>query len=112
MKVEHFMEERMLKITITEEIDHHTSSIIRTRIDYEITRFRPKKVVMDLKNVKFMDSAGIGLIIGRFKMANSYGGCLEIENANSKLMEIFEMSGLPKIIHFKEKEKEEVVSNG
>ena len=109
MKVNHYLEEKILKVYITEEIDHHTSSIIRTRLDYEISRLRPKKVIIDLKNVKFMDSAGIGLIIGRFKVAKSYGGDLEIENANDKLMRIFEMSGLPKIIEFKENKKDEVV---
>ena len=102
MKVEHFVDERILKVLITEEIDHHTSNIIRTRLDYEISRFRPKKVIINLENVKFMDSAGIGLIIGRFKTTKTYGGVLEIENANEKLMKIFEMSGLPKIIDFKE----------
>ena len=109
MKIDHYMDEKTLRILITEEIDHHTSSIIRTRLDYEISRFRPKKVIIDLEKVKFMDSAGIGLIIGRYKVVKSYGDELEIENANSKLMRIFEMSGLPKIISFKENKKEEVI---
>ena len=102
MQVNHYVDEKVLKVLITEEIDHHTASSIRTRLDYEISRFRPKKVVIDLERVKFMDSAGIGLIIGRYKTTKSYGGCLEIENTNSKLMKIFEMSGLPKIINFTE----------
>lgn len=105
MKIEHFLEEKMLKILITEEIDHHTSSIIRTRLDYEIERFRPKKVVINLEKVGFMDSAGIGLLIGRYKIINNCGGVLEIENVNDNLMRIFEMSGLPKIINFKNNEK-------
>ena len=98
MKVEHFVEERVLKISLNEEIDHHTSERIRSRSDYEITRFRPRKVIIDLENVKFMDSAGIGLIIGRYKTAKSYGGSLEVENVNEKMMRIFEISGIPKII--------------
>lgn len=109
MKIDHYIDEKILKIYITEEIDHHTSSVIRTRLDYEISRFRPKKVVIDMERVKFMDSAGIGLLIGRYKVAKSYGGCLEIENTNEKLMSIFEMAGLPKIIEFKENRKEEVI---
>ena len=104
MKVEHYMEEKILKIIMTEEIDHHTSLTIRTRLDYEISRFRPKKVIIDLENVKFMDSAGIGLIIGRYKVIKECGGQLEIENVNLKLMRIFEMSGLNKIIEFNQKE--------
>lgn len=109
MKVEHYINEKVLKVLITEEIDHHSSSIIRTRLDYEISRFRPRKVILDLEKVKFMDSAGIGLLLGRLKTIKSYGGELEIENSSDNLMRIFEMSGLPKFITFKKKIKEEVV---
>ena len=109
MKVEHFINEKILKVLITEEIDHHTASIIRTRLDYEIIRFRPQKVIIDLKNVKFMDSSGIGLIIGRYKNIQNYGGILEIENVNFNLMKIFNMSGLPKIIKFKNISTEELI---
>lgn len=105
MQVEHFIKEKILKFIITEEIDHHSSSLIRTRIDYEISRFCPKKVIIDLGKVRFMDSAGIGLIIGRYKTVTSYGGVLEIKNVNPKLMKIFEMSGLPKIIEFSDNSK-------
>ena len=109
MKVEHFLEEKILKIFVTEEIDHHTSSIIRTRLDYEISRFRPKKVIIDMEKVRFMDSAGIGLLIGRYKIIRSYGGSLEIENVSIKMMRIFEMSGLKKIMKIKENNKEGVI---
>ena len=109
MQINHYIDERILRVLITEEIDHHTSSMIRTRLDYEITRFRPKKVIIDLERVKFMDSAGIGLIIGRYKTIKGCGGSLEIENTSPKLMRIFEMSGLPKIIEFKNNKKEEVI---
>ena len=103
MQINHYLEEKILKVLITEEIDHHTASIIRTRLDYEISRFRPKKVVIDLEKVKFMDSAAIGLIIGRYKTCKSYECELEVENTNPNLMRIFEMSGLPKIIKCKER---------
>ena len=109
MKINHYLDEKILKVLITEEIDHHTSSTIRTRIDYEISRFCPKKVIIDLEKVNFMDSAGIGLIIGRYKVVKSYGGILEIENASEKLIKIFEMAGLPKIIKIYENRKEEVM---
>ena len=105
MKINHYLEEKILEVIITEEIDHHSSSIIRTRLDYEISRFRPKKVIIDLERVKFMDSAGIGLIIGRYKVIKSFDGELEIKNSSEKLMRIFEMAGLPKIIKFNRKEE-------
>ena len=98
MNVKHFIEDKVLLFEFTEELDHHASEKIRKRSDYEIQRFMPKKVVMDFKKVNFMDSAGIGLIIGRYKSANSYGGTLELMNVNNKIKRIFEMAGVLKIV--------------
>lgn len=98
MNVNHFIEDKTLIFEITEELDHHTSEKIRKRADYEIQRFMPKKVIFDFKKVGFMDSAGIGLIIGRYKQTDVYGGKLELINVNEKLKKIFEMSGILKII--------------
>ena len=71
MNVNHLIEDKTLIFEITEELDHHESEKIRKRADYEIQRFMPKKVIFDFKRVKFMDSAGIGLILGRYKQAES-----------------------------------------
>ena len=98
MNVKHFIEDKILLFEFTEELDHHESEKIRKRADYEIQRFMPKKVILDFKRVNFMDSAGIGLIIGRYKSANSYGGTLELVNVNKKVKRIFEMSGVLKIV--------------
>ena len=66
MQVE--FENKELKFTIDEEIDHHTTEKIRKRADYEIELHIPKKVVFDFKNVNFMDSSGIGMLIGRYNL--------------------------------------------
>ena len=102
MIIKHFIDEKKILVELTEEIDHHTSEKIRSRLDYEIQRFMPKKVVIDLDKVGFMDSAGIGLIIGRYKVTACYGGILELENVNPKLWRIFDMSGITNIINIKE----------
>lgn len=98
MNVKHFIEDKVLLFEFTEELDHHEAEKIRKRADYEIQRFMPKKVILDFKKVKFMDSAGIGLIIGRYKSASCYGGTLELVNVNKKIRKIFEMSGILKIV--------------
>ena len=98
MKVKHFVEDKQLVFEITEELDHHETENIRKRADYEIQRLMPKKVVFDFEKVNFMDSAGIGLILGRYKLINYYGGKLELINVNCKLEKIFEMSGLKRFI--------------
>lgn len=103
MNVKHFIENKILVFEITEELDHHICERIRRRADYEIQRFMPKRVVFDFKKVMFMDSAGIGLILGRYKSAKNFGGRLEIINVNEKIKKVFEMSGLLKLIPIIEK---------
>ncbi len=90
-------EDKLLLLEITEEIDHHTTENIRRKADDEITRFMPRKVVFDFSNVSFMDSAGIGMIIGRYKMIKMLGGSLEMVNVSPNIRKIFEMSGVTKI---------------
>ena len=70
MNITYNKEDKLLVMEITEEIDHHTTEKIRRRADYEIQRYMPKKVVFDFNYVNFMDSAGIGLLIGRYKITN------------------------------------------
>ena len=70
----------------------------------------PKKVVFDFKRVNFMDSAGIGLILGRYKQAEMYGGKLELINVSEKLKRIFEMSGILRIIKITDKENIKKIS--
>lgn len=90
--------DKVLKLKITEEIDHHTTEKIRRKADYEIQRHMPKKVIFDFNNVSFMDSAGIGLVVGRYKLINALGGNLEMENVKPGLERVFRMSGILKII--------------
>ena len=99
MNVKHYIKNRTLLFEITEELDHHEAEKLRKRTDYEIQRLMPKKVIFDFENVKFMDSAGIGLIIGRYKQIKSIGGKMELINVNEKIKKIFEMSGILKIIN-------------
>ena len=58
----------------------------------------PKKVIFDFDSVNFMDSSGIGLIIGRYKFTNMLGGKLEVANLTQNVKKIFEMSGILKLI--------------
>ena len=110
MNVKHFIEDRLLVFEITEELDHHTCEIIRRRADYEIQRFMPKRVVFDFNRVVFMDSAGIGFVIGRYKNINSFGGKLEMMNVRDNLKRVFEMSGILKMIPMIDSYEKEKIS--
>ena len=108
MNVKHFIEEKILLFEFTEELDHHESEKIRKRADNEIQRFMPKKVILDFKRVNFMDSAGIGLILGRYKSTSCYGGNVELINVKPKIKKIIEMAGILKIIAIKDNVKEQM----
>ena len=98
MESKFYKEDKLLVFKITEDIDDHSVQKIRRRADYEIERYMPKRVVFDFDSVTFMDSAGIGLLIGRYKFTNLLGGRLEIANLTQSVQKIFEMSGILKLI--------------
>lgn len=91
-------EDKQLIFKINEDIDECCAQKIRRRLDNEIERYMPKEIVFDFNNVSFMDSAGIGLLIGRYKFANMLGGKVEITNISDPIRKIFEMSGILKLI--------------
>lgn len=68
MNAQYVEKDKLLLVEITEEIDHHVAEKIRRKIDNEITRYMPRKTIFNFSRVTFMDSAGIGMIIGRYKM--------------------------------------------
>ena len=98
MESKFYEEKKLLVFKITDEIDDCSVQKIRRRADYEIERYMPRKVVFDFDSVTFMDSAGIGLIIGRYKFSNMLGGKLEVANLTQNVKKIFEMSGILKLI--------------
>ena len=98
MESKFYEEDKLLIFKITEEIDDFSVQKIRRRADYEIERYMPKKVIFDFDSVTFMDSAGIGLIIGRYKFVKMLGGTVELANLTSSIKKIFEMSGILRLI--------------
>lgn len=81
-----------------EDMDHHSAQYLRQKIDSEIIKSTVKNIVFDFSNVNFMDSSGIGVVVGRYKNVQKLNGRAAIVNANPKILQIFEMSGVLKII--------------
>ena len=98
MESKFYEKDKLIVFKITDEIDDHSVQMIRRKADYEIERYMPKRVIFDFDSVTFMDSAGIGLIIGRYKFAKMIGANLEISNLTQSVKKIFEMSGILKLI--------------
>lgn len=87
-----------LLISIEGELDHHTSEIFKDQIDESVKGRKYDKVILNMKRLNFMDSSGIGVLIGRYKTLKSMGIDLAVVNVNSQVRKIFEISGLFKII--------------
>jgi len=79
------------------EIDHYTVQDIRKKIDMTIKERLPSRIILDFADVTFMDSSGIGLILGRFRLVRNIGGKIIIENASEHVGRILQISGIGKI---------------
>jgi len=97
---------RNLIVNVSEELDHHNAEIIRDKIDKIIVKENIKCVIFDFSNTKFMDSSGIGVIIGRYKNIKNRGGNVVVANVGPRMDRIFNMSGLYRIINRYENVKE------
>ena len=104
MEVQYLKEDKTLLFKIKEELDHHTVEKLRRKADHEIERYIPRKVIFDFNNVTFMDSAGIGLILGRYRNVSVLGGKLELINVPDSVNKILIMSGVNKVIDIKKEE--------
>ena len=79
------------------ELDHHSAEEVRVKIDDRIERDNIQKVIMDFEEVTFMDSSGIGVVIGRFKKLQNRDGKVCVVNVNKRVDKVFKLSGLNKI---------------
>ena len=81
------------------EIDHHSAQWLRSQVDAAFDKSPCRHVIFDFSDVSFMDSSGIGMIIGRYKNAEKRGGQLALAGMNDEMGRLFQISGLAKIIN-------------
>ena len=87
-----------LTVRLTGELDHSVAAGIRAEVDELILDPRIRRLVFDLSELEFMDSSGIGLIIGRYKLMARRGGTVAVSCPGGRVDQIFEMSGLYQLI--------------
>ena len=88
---------KMPTVAISGELDHHTAEKIRTRMDKLIVEKKLKCVVLDLRGLTFMDSSGIGLIMGRYRLLRSLGGELTLTGVSPRLESVIRLAGMDKL---------------
>ena len=86
-----------LYAALSAEIDHHTARRIRQRIDERFFLEGPEGLVLDFGAVRFMDSSGIALILGRAEVAKSGGAILEVRGLSPVLMKLVRLSGVDRV---------------
>jgi stage II sporulation protein AA (anti-sigma F factor antagonist) len=93
-----FLEEGdTLRVKITGEIDHHSTVALRSQIDSHLFNLRPKILKLDFSGVNFMDSSGIGLIMGRLEKSKSCKTELWVVGLSKTAYKLIALSGLTKI---------------
>lgn len=87
------------------EIDHHSAAEMREKIDAAIAENQPSLLVLDFKNVQFMDSSGIGLVMGRYKAVSAVGGELTIVNTSPHIRKVLRLAGMERLAKIGVEEK-------
>lgn len=98
MKVDFVKKGVMLTVQLQGEVDHHAAAEIRTKVDAYIMGSNVKYLVMDFSQVSFMDSSGIGMVMGRYQNMKRLGGEICMIGVNPGVKRILDMSGLAGII--------------
>ena len=88
----------VLYIKLSGDIDHHSAKGVRDSVDDLIRRNNPAELELDLSAVEFMDSSGLGLVLGRYKKQTDMGGKMKIINPTRRVMQILQLAGVEKII--------------
>ena len=101
------LKDSMLVAELCGEIDHHVCDKIREDIDKELELYEVKHLVFDFKGVTFMDSSGIGVVLGRYKKLKKNGGTVTIRSANKLVKQILDRSGIFTLMEYKEEEEED-----
>lgn len=100
MQVDTTVSGRILTARLTGEIDHASAPRIRERIDDAVTEYAPTLLRLDFRAVSFMDSSGVGLVMGRYRHAKSLGCETQVANLSRRYETIMKMAGLTKIVRF------------
>ena len=101
MGVKTTFENEILNCQLEGEIDHHSALPIRLEIDDRIECCRPKLTILDFSDVTFMDSSGIGLVMGRYKLLSEFGGTLDVVGLSSNSYKVMRLAGLDRIANIK-----------
>ena len=96
--VQHKINGSVLEVVLVGEIDHHNALELRSETDKLIKKYKPKTLWLNLKNIDFMDSSGLGFIMGRMSLMEKIGGTLIIKSPAGSVQKICRLAGLERLV--------------
>lgn len=97
MPVRILAEKNKITAFLSGEIDHHSAGDLRSEVDLSVREAMPEVLILDFSDVSFMDSSGIGLVMGRYKLMNEFGGTVTIHNPPPHIKKVMKLSGIEKL---------------
>ncbi len=92
----------LLCVYLYGEIDHHGAVALREDLDKLLWRERPRRFVLNLSRIEFMDSAGLGLLMGRYRLVRELGGVMALTAPNPRVMKILRLSGMERFFEIED----------
>lgn len=99
--------EGLLCVYLYGEIDHHSAVALREDLDRLLWQERPRRFVINLSRIEFMDSAGLGLLMGRYRLVRELGGVMALTAPNPRVMKILRLSGMERFFEIEDVPKGE-----
>ncbi len=96
--MKHTIKGDTITVYLSGELDHHSAESVRQELEGLISSPRVKNLVLDLSRLSFMDSSGIGVVLGRYKTLAKRGGTVAVREPTAHVNRIFSMSGLYQIV--------------
>ncbi|MNG13226.1 Anti-sigma F factor antagonist [compost metagenome] len=110
LQVELEHQRNVLIVRLRGELDHHTADVVRFRMEDAIMKGTVDHVVLSMRDLNFMDSSGLGVILGRYKQLKAKGGKMAVCDVNKNVYRLLELSGLFKILAVHDNERSALTS--
>lgn len=79
------------------ELDHHNAREMREAIDEAVNKNMPTLLVLDFSEISFMDSSGIGLVMGRYSLAKKFGASLHVSGVSEQMYKVMRLAGIERL---------------
>ena len=102
MSLTSYLQDRQLMVVLAGEIDHHTARQIMQTLAAKVDHYLPIQCILDYKDVTFMDSSGVAIVIFMLRRMRELGGELRLENVSAQPLRVMQAAGVNQLIQIRE----------